>query len=347
MALSRSSLLLLVLGVLGLPACVGAPAGIDDAGPASDASPASDARPGDSGSSTICTALARTCAQVVASFASNSMNVAVACDAAAGTFTITSTGVPSYDSNQTTPNSIVDQSWVVTLPLTPACAATTTDVLASRGPVGFMINGVPFYGPEDAMGNDAVVNEGPSFDDCDGHADMSCSYHYHEEPICVFGLGDTAQLHAEPDGHPPVIGYALDGFAIYASYETSQPLDGCNGHADATRGYHYHATATSPYLIGCYAGTATGRVVHAMNLCVNGVPTADGGVATTGDAGVMGPPSCTTSADCTTACPPGSMGCTCAPSPMGAMACVPTCTTAADCPAGAPVCDTAMHICHP
>jgi hypothetical protein len=303
----------------------------------------------DTTSSGACVATARTCAEITASFASNSTNVTVTCDEAAGTFTVSSTGTPNYSSNQSTPNSIVDQMWVVTFPLQPACASSTTSVIASRGPIGFMINGVPFYGPQDANGNDAVVNEGPSFDDCEGHADQGCSYHYHEEPICVFGLNDTAAMHREADGHPAVIGYAFDGFAIHANYGSATPdapLDECNGHTDATHGYHYHATATSPYLLGCYRGTRNAQVMQAMNLCVNGTPT-DGGVT---DSGTGGPRTCTTATDCTGACPPGSMGCTCANSPMG-MISVPSCNSSTDCPTTSAgtmlMCDTTMHICHP
>jgi hypothetical protein len=213
-----------------------------------------------------CTAVTRTCAQIMATFDSGSANVTVSCDDSAGTFTVNASGTPNYASNQTTPNPIKDQKWVVVLPLTPACASSTTSVVASRGAIGFMVNGVPFYGPEDANGNDAVVNEGASFDSCQGHADMFCSYHYHEEPTCVFGQGTSIASHDESDGHPPVIGYALDGFALYGS-DTTATLDSCNGHVDATRGYHYHATPKSPYLIGCYMGKDTGTMSRTMPTC--------------------------------------------------------------------------------
>ena len=223
-----------------------------------------------------CKVVKRTCADITAAFASNASDVKVTCNESAETFTLQSTGVPTYMSNQTTPNAIEDQTWVVVLPLNPTCASgTPQDVVASRGPVGFMVNGIPFYGPEDAMGNDAVKNEGPSFDDCDGHADPSCSYHYHEEPICVFGKGNTAAMHVLPDGHTPVIGFALDGFAIHASRSGdagSDALDSCGGHTDGTRGYHYHATKTAPYLVGCYAGSTRGTMAHSRNVCQNGVP---------------------------------------------------------------------------
>jgi hypothetical protein len=56
---------------------------------------------------------------------------------------------------------------------------------------------------------------------------------------------------------------------------------------------------------------------------------------------------CTMVSDCTNACPSGSIGCTCASSPMG-MVCVPTCNTTADCPTGGPMTLTChMGICAP
>lgn len=207
---------------------------------------------------------ARTCAQVMAAFAaSGNAGVTVTCDAVAGTFTMSASGVPPYMSNQSTPNAIDAQDWVVTLPLAPACAATTTSVIASRGPVGFMINGVAFYGPQNANGQDAPTVEGATLDDCDGHADPQCAYHYHSDPSCVFGKGGNLLAHMESDGHPALIGFALDGFALFAPYPTAFPpaLDACNGHSDATHGYHYHNTTTSPYFLGCYVGTA--RVAQA------------------------------------------------------------------------------------
>ncbi len=343
---------------MGLPDATALP----DAPPPRDATPVSDA-PQPVDAAVRCTTVRRTCAQIRASFAAASTMVSVTCDETAGTFTIRSTGAPDYTSNQTTPNAIRDQGWVVTLPLNPTCAPTPTDAIASRGAVGFMINGVPFYGPQDAEGRDALMFEGPSFDDCVGHADMQCSYHYHVEPVCVFGLRDTAARHAEADGHPAVIGYALDGFAIHASYETGatgSSLDACNGHSDATHGYHYHATRTSPYLVGCLAGTRT-TPTRTMALCTGGggdggvmmgdaaMPPPDGAMPPA-DGGTMTPRTCTTAAQCAGACPAGSAGCTCANSPMG-MICVPSCTTSTDCPRNAMgvqlTCEPTMRICVP
>lgn len=280
-----------------------------------------------------CHVVARTCAEVIATFSSGAKDVTVTCDEAAGTFTLRSTGVPNYPSNQTTPNAIKDQMWVVVFPLRPTCAAATTNVVDSRGPIGFMINGVPFYGPQDAQGRDAVVFEGPTFDDCAGHADPSCSYHYHEEPVCVFGLGMTAAQRPLPDGHSPVIGYAFDGFAVYAS-PNSSPLDACNGHSDGTRGYHYHATKALPYLMACYQGKSSATMMHVPACFGMMMPMGDGGMAPPVDGGAkMG---------CGAGCQNGQVCCP-APEPCAGM-CVPDCRKGPGCPPMR-TCDQVSGVC--
>jgi hypothetical protein len=44
------------------------------------------------------------------------------------------------------------------------------------------------------------------------------------------------------------------------------------------------------------------------------------------------PPTCSKQEDCAGKCPPGSLGCTCAPAPDGNKVCAPTCSADADCP---------------
>jgi hypothetical protein len=56
-----------------------------------------------------------------------------------------------------------------------------------------------------------------------------------------------------------MIGYALDGYGMYALADASgaEPtgLDNCRGHSDSTRGYHYHvASAGENMFIGCFKG---------------------------------------------------------------------------------------------
>ena len=40
----------------------------------------------------------------------------------------------------------------------------------------------------------------------------------------------------------------------FVAKEERQFLDRCNGHSGPAGDYHYHATATFPYILGCYSG---------------------------------------------------------------------------------------------
>ena len=79
-------------------------------------------------------------------------------------------------------------------------------------------------------------------------------YHYHWEPTYLT-FNESASM---------LIGYSLDGFPVYGPTEQSNGqypsnLDELNGHSHSTNEYqdgtyHYHATSTSPYLIGGFKG---------------------------------------------------------------------------------------------
>ena len=58
-----------------------------------------------------------------------------------------------------------------------------------------------------------------------------------------------------------MIGYAIDGFGIYALLDINNnkpsDLDECGGHTDNLRGYHYHAGAPGDnQIIKCLHGLA-------------------------------------------------------------------------------------------
>lgn len=281
------------------------------------------------------------------------------------TFVVESNVIPPYTFVQTTPNPLTAQTDKYEIPKNPQIAAQTTEI-PLLGLAGFAVNGLPFFGPnegdtpvESAFG-DPVYNG--LMDPCYGHT--AYEYHYHSMSVKCLNedsLVDKPWMNADPpaDEPSPIIGWALDGFPIYGPQECADAsctsvvvmqsgyakigdpktyawkayewqshddptyLDACNGHTGPSGDYHYHATSGFPYIIGCYKGTPMG----------GGLP--DGGMGGMGmmDGGtMMGPKACTSAADCTGACPPGSMGCTCASTMMG-MICSPTCTTSADCPA--------------
>jgi len=208
-----------------------------------------------------CEDLSRGCAEIEAAFAGGPADVVVTCTDGDPSFIITAAGAPEWDSDQATPNDIIDQNWTIELPLSPTCVDAPESVLDSRGEVGFTVSGLPMYGPQDALGRDAVEFEGPTMDSCWGHADNFCRYHHHSEPVCALGEGEDPEDHLQDDGHMPILGFAMDGFAIHSTDPDDpdgEDLDDCNGHAVGSRGYHYHTTEDSPYIIGCYAGVDSG-----------------------------------------------------------------------------------------
>lgn len=113
-----------------------------------------------------------------------------------------------------------------------------------------------------------------SLDMCNGRIEGRLDYKYHGDP---FGPGC---LYSESDysgEHPPLIGWALDGFAIYGRYleegnfalGVHDWLDECGGHTHALAGfdadgagtytptYHYHASVEID-IDGTLEGTAGG-----------------------------------------------------------------------------------------
>ncbi len=198
---------------------------------------------------------------------------------------IRSNGIPGYEFQQITPNDLAAQDWEWHLPRHPALAEETTEI-PLLGEVAVAVNGIPIYGPNegpfpDPFG-DPVYNA--IVDWCLGHTAQRGDYHYHALLVSCLSAG---AVEGEPS---PVIAYSLDGFPIYGpygcldgdcsqvakyrsgwqqigdpttyaweahSYQASsnvRVLDRCNGHVGPEGDYHYHATDSFPYILGCYHG---------------------------------------------------------------------------------------------
>lgn len=98
-----------------------------------------------------------------------------------------------------------------------------------------------------------------AFDDCGGHIRVHQGYHYYASTGCTDKIDND-------DGHAPLIGYAADGYPIYANKNAEgaveEDLDDCRGQTDDIRGYHYHApTPSENTFISCFTeeSVATGR----------------------------------------------------------------------------------------
>ncbi|MSQ26255.1 MAG: YHYH protein [Dehalococcoidia bacterium] len=182
------------------------------------------------------------------------------------TLIITSSGIPDHsspyfprtDSRYTpyagpntayrqNPNTVQTQTLVFRLPLVPQPAAALS--ATPLGPIGVCINGIPFYN-QYAGPSQPLTNEINSFDQYNGHPQMSGQYHYHVEPLSVTAM----------HGRGALLGFLLDGYPVYGPQEngrilTSADLDQFHGHTHTTSEYpqgtyHYHFTADAPYLNG-------------------------------------------------------------------------------------------------
>jgi len=135
------------------------------------------------------------------------------------------------------------------IPVKPVAQNSPTEIRGAN--IGIALNGVLFGPPAPVDLILSTITLGV-FDDCGGHSNPHEGYHYHAANGC-------SELGIQPDGHAPMIGYALDGYAIYANTDSagsaSSALDECGGETDSIRGYHYHAQpAGTNKIIGCFMG---------------------------------------------------------------------------------------------
>jgi len=151
--------------------------------------------------------------------------------------------------------------------------------------VGIAINGIPLFNDvtcdNSTQNCSSIAHQQFSlvFDDCGGHIDRQHIYHYHFLPYCVmravgvnvpanssywmemFQNGNIVDFWPPTSNPSPVIGWALDGFAIMGPYDDSgnlvsnQTLDSCGGKIDNDGIYRYYASPQPPYLVGCFMGT--------------------------------------------------------------------------------------------
>ena len=142
---------------------------------------------------------------------------------------------------------IYAQTLVFRIPLKPEKADVSQPT--PLGPIGVSINRVPFFN-QYAGPNRPLAFEINSFDQYNGHPQMTGMYHYHVEPLYLTTIC----------GRDALLGYLLDGFPVYGPMEigklvTNADLGANHGHLHATKEYpggtyHYHVTSEAPYING-------------------------------------------------------------------------------------------------
>ncbi len=164
----------------------------------------------------------------------------------------------------------------VLIPTTPVPAEKPTEI-RGRENTGVALNGV-LLGPPAPLEMILSSHSLGVLDDCGAHANPHEGYHYHSANGC-------AEVGIQKDGHSAMIGYALDGYAVYAKTDKSlievKGLDECGGETDDVRGYHYHASAPGTnQIFGCYMGekgSFEGESDQDRTSPKNGGPRSEGG----------------------------------------------------------------------
>ena len=145
---------------------------------------------------------------------------------------IRSNGIPKHKvgrfPNSGNPNAIQAQKYAEAMPIKPKTQSMSSPL--PRGPFGFAVNGVPFdpgaaewyQGVRSSTWQyEALSGAVPlGLDTNHGHVQPTGAYHYHGLPT-----GLLKSLKVTKGEHSPIVGWAADGFPIYAMYGYSSPDD--------------------------------------------------------------------------------------------------------------------------
>lgn len=143
---------------------------------------------------------------------------------------VSATCIPGYDIGPWAgnPNTPANQNFVFKITRHPM-ENTAGSIATGLGHIGIWTNGVSIFNPKDGVSwqnqniwrRNAIIAEGPSFDNCLGHPAPNGEYHNHLNPTCLYD--DTDWQH-----HSPIVGFAFDGFPVYGCYGFAN-ADGTGG----------------------------------------------------------------------------------------------------------------------
>lgn len=162
-----------------------------------------------------------------------------------------------------------DLQLVFLIPATPKLASANDDI-GTIDLVGVSLDGVPINGAPPSVANPGREKAGniPSLDPCGGHMDPAGYYHWHflaetmNQVLDSYSITDVSCTLVSQVSGTKLIGFAKDGFPIYAYEVEPTDLDDCGGRTSVTTEfpdgvYHYVASNTeAPNVPKCLKGVA-------------------------------------------------------------------------------------------
>ena len=149
----------------------------------------------------------------------------------------------------------------------------------STSAVGIAVDGVVIYPP---LNNTlASAQESAEITSNGIHVGRGMGLHYHADghsatnnDLSLYNINDYPG-----QGHPPLIGFGLDGIALFGIYEAVFPMDGSDvpldqfgGHSHEPVGYHYHALNVSAKSMGGIDYTLHVLLKGAWKGIINDIP---------------------------------------------------------------------------
>lgn len=161
------------------------------------------------------------------------------------------TGITAWQQQVPLPQNYTGRNaWQFPLNPVPAQNPMSAKTNFFRGAIAIAVNGIPIFNPIKNDGRTDTFLAG-ELDKWGGHSGRGDDYHYHISPVFL----------ESKIGKELPVAYALDGYPIYGVTEPDgtkvNRLDEFNGHTTSRLGYHYHSTATYPYLNGGFHGEVT------------------------------------------------------------------------------------------
>lgn len=140
----------------------------------------------------------------------------------------------------------------ILVPVNPVKADSATTTVGAD--LGVTTNGlvIAASAPVDAILGAYTI---AAFDDCGGHFNPIEGYHMHAYTNCE-GAQYGSQID-DPNAETQMIGYALDGVAVFAplAHDSTIELDECNGRTTEKDGYHYYAQSPEKNrIVKCFTG---------------------------------------------------------------------------------------------